>query len=77
MVLKENCESLWQGAEYLWSQGRYHADHNEAYPCSMDNQSLWPLEKRCWVAQEKFQESAITLAIKEEIEPIDPVKDLD
>ena len=76
MVLKGNCESPWQGAGYSGSQSRYHADRNEAYSCSMDNQSF-RLEKHVELTKKNFKEVGITSAIEEKIESVDPFKDLD
>ena len=53
----------------IWSQIWYHADPNKAYPCSVRNNV--ELNKK------SFKELRITLAIEEEIEPVDPFKDLD
>ena len=43
---KEIAKALDKGQD-IHKVSRYHGDHNEAYPCSMDNRSLRPLEKRC------------------------------
>ena len=77
MVLKKNCESPWQGAGYPGSQIRYHADRNEAYPCSMIIGLFDRLRNDVELTKKNFKEVGITSAIEEKIEPVDPFKDLD